>query len=73
MMAKKNEDFSDNWFSLLFGLIAIAAIKTIFENDSSKIVSKKGKKFLLDDDRMNKLNKKFENSDLDKNEHEFYI
>ena len=50
-------------FEILLGGFAIFAIKSIFEDDSSKIISKKGRKFLSDDKKMEALNKKLHNSE----------
>jgi flagellar motor component MotA len=53
----------DKWIAILFGVIAILAIKSIFEHDNSKIVSKKGFKFLSDDKKMNEIDEKIKQSE----------
>ncbi len=61
----------DNWLSIFFGALAILAIKSIFDSDDSKIVSKKGRKILQDKEKMaeiNELIKKAEKSSSKINE-----
>jgi hypothetical protein len=79
-MAKKKEGLIQTWFGILIsilgiliGLLAIVAVKSIFENDNSKIISKKGKKMLLDDEKMNEINNKIESSELENSHNEIYI
>lgn len=72
-MDKNKNDLIENWFSMLLGLLAVVAIKSIFENDGSKIVSKKGKKMLSDDDKMKELNEKIQQSETNKNHNEIFI
>lgn len=67
MERKKND--TDTWLAILLGVLAIFMIKSIFENDNSKIVSKKGRKFLSDDDKMKEINQKISLSE-NKNEHQ---
>ena len=55
-MDSKKKDYSDSWLSIILGVLAIMAIKSIFENDDSKIVSKKGKKILQDKNKMDEIN-----------------
>ena len=47
-MTKKENKNIENWIGILLGAIAIIAVKSIFENDNSKIVSNKGRKILSD-------------------------
>jgi hypothetical protein len=42
----------------MLGLLAIVAIRSIFENDNSKIISKKGKSLLSDEEKMKAINDK---------------
>jgi hypothetical protein len=57
-MRLKEKNHLESWASILLGVFAILAIKSIFENDNSKIVSKKGRRFLHDKDKMKEINKK---------------
>lgn len=74
-----SEDKKDNieiLFKIFLGAIAIIALKSIFENDNSKIISKKGKKMLSDSDKMSEFELKIkETEDLEKeNSHnEIYL
>jgi len=68
MKEKKNNNFGI-WTGILLGVVAILAIKSIFEDDNSKIISKKGRKLLSDDDKMKDLNEKILNSE-DNNHHQ---
>lgn len=62
---RKSIDYSyfKKWFGILLGVFAIFAIKSIFENDNSKIVSKKGRNMLSDDSMMDDINIKIQNSE----------
>lgn len=74
-----SEDKKDNikiLFKIFLGAIAVIALKSIFENDNSKIISKKGKKILSDSDKMAEFELKVkEVEDLEKkNSHnEIYL
>ena len=68
-MSKKNNDTTETFLTILLGVLAISMIRSIFENDSSRIVSKKGRKFLSDDKKMEEINKKITRSE-DRNEHQ---
>ncbi len=63
---KKNRNSEGETFGqIFFGILAILAIKSLFENDSSKILSKKGSKMLSDVEKMKELGlklRKFESS-----------
>lgn len=48
----------ENLAGIFLGVLAIVAIKSIFEDDNSKIISKKGRKLLSDDNKMRDINKK---------------
>lgn len=72
-MSKKQNDIIDTWVGIFIGALAVLAIKSIFEDDNSKIISKKGRKFLSDDEKMNDLNEKILEFE-DENQHkEIYI
>ncbi|RYM34218.1 hypothetical protein ERX46_09695 [Brumimicrobium glaciale] len=57
MKTEKNT-LLDNIISISIGAIAVLSIKSIFDNDNSKIVSEKGRRLLSDDIRMKEINKK---------------
>ncbi len=62
-MKKSSGDFKETFATLLMGVLAIFLIKSLFENDNSKIVSKKGFKVLSDNDKMKEINKKIISSE----------
>lgn len=62
MKTTEKDNIVKNWFDILFGVLAIVALKSIFENDNSKIVSKHGKKILSNENKMNDINKKIDYS-----------
>lgn len=68
-MSKKSSDKTETFLTILLGVLAIFMIKSIFENDNSRIISKKGRKLLSDDKKMEEINKKINLSE-DKNEHQ---
>lgn len=72
-MTKRENKNTDRWVGLLLGAIAFVVIKSIFENDNSKIVSKKGRKILSDSKRMNDINKKIQKSENENDYSEVYI
>lgn len=51
--------------TIFLGVLGILAIKSFFEDDSSKIVSKKGQAFLSDDVKMKDINNKISQSEND--------
>lgn len=53
-----NNNASETFLAILLGVLAVFTIRAIFENDNSKIVSKKGKKLLSEEKGMKKLNEK---------------
>lgn len=63
MKKSKSSDNLDSWFGLLVGVLALLTIKSIFENDSSKIVSQKGRSMLSDEKKMQDINKKIQESE----------
>lgn len=71
MSNKKNE--FEKWVYLILGVLAIFAIKAIFEHDRSKIISKKGSKFLSDEDKMGNINKKIKDLESNQNQQEILI
>lgn len=72
-MTKKEQDTFNVWLKFFIGLLAIVAIKSIFQNDDSKIVSKKGKQLLSDEKSMKKLNKKIHKSEQENSYNEIFI
>lgn len=69
----KNNDINETWVNILLGVLAIVALKSIFENDNSKIISKEGKKILSDEDRMHHINGKIEKSESSNSHAEIII
>lgn len=67
-MKRNKSELFEIWVNLLLGLLAIVAVKSIFENDHSKIVSKKGIRILSDESRMRDINEKIHESEKN-NEH----
>jgi hypothetical protein len=72
-MKEKCEDSLNNFAAILLGLLAIMALRSIFSNDSSKIISDKGKKLLGDKDEMKKINGKIDNLETSKGDKEIII
>jgi len=72
-MTKEQNKNIENWISILLGAVAIVAIKSIFENDNSKIVSNKGRKILSDTKKMNDINQKIQESESENEYSEIYI
>lgn len=72
-MTKKENKNIENWIGILLGAIAIIAVKSIFENDNSKIVSNKGRKILSDTKKMNDINVKIQESETENDYSEIYI
>lgn len=68
-MNNTKNDTTETFLTILLGVLAIFMIKSIFENDSSRIVSKKGQKFLSDEEKMKEINEKITLSE-NKNEHQ---
>ncbi|MEQ9230123.1 MAG: hypothetical protein RIF46_05525 [Cyclobacteriaceae bacterium] len=65
-MKNKSEDSVGTWVGILLGVIGVFAIVSIFEDDNSKIISKKGRRVLSDENRMKDINEeilKSENND----------
>ena len=56
-MSSKGVKILEAIASIIVGVVAVLAIKSIFENDNSKIVSKKGRSILSDEDEMKKIDK----------------
>ncbi len=72
-MSNKNDDFFDGWAGIFLGVLAILAIKSIFEDDNSKIISKQGRNFLLDDEKMKDINAEILKSENNSGHNEIYI
>lgn len=69
MENSKDSNIAETWVGILLGVLAIAALKSIFENDNSKIISKQGKKILSDEEKMQDINDKIEKSETAANNH----
>ena len=72
-MASGKNDTSETWLTILLGVLAIFMIKSIFENDNSRIVSKKGSKLLSDDDKMKEINQKISQSEKKDGHKEIFV
>lgn len=72
-MGKEKPVFFEISLKVILGLLAIVAVRSIFENDNSKIISKKGKSLLSDDQKMKDINEKILESESKNNHNEVYI
>ncbi len=45
---------------LILGALAILIVRTIFEDDTSRIISSKGRKILADENKMKEIEKELE-------------
>ena len=59
-MDKSADKNSETLFTLLVSAFAFFLLKSIFDNDESKIVTKRGFEILSDSDKMKEINKKLE-------------
>ena len=73
MENSNNTEINETWLSILFGVFALVALKSIFENDNSKIISKQGTKILSDDQKMQDINSKIDKSESSNNHAEIVI
>lgn len=55
---KKRKSSEDKWLEALVAVFAIFLLRSIFENDNSKIVSQKGQETLSDSNKMGELEKR---------------
>lgn len=69
MENSKDSNIAETWVGILLGVLAVVALKSIFENDNSKIISKQGKKILSDEEKMQDINDKIEESETAANNH----
>lgn len=67
-MSKNKKDYTETLLKIFLSAIAIIVLKSIFENDSSKIISKKGRKMLSNEDKMSEFDKKVKDSEKPKKE-----
>ncbi len=72
-MSAKSNDYLKIVLSTLIGILAVFALKSFFDSDDSKIISKKGKRLLSDTDRMKDVNRKIHDVDNSENESGVYI
>ena len=72
MEDKKNKQ-EIGWFEVIIGVLAILSIKSLFEHDNSKIVSKKGAKFLEDKEKMKELKEKINELETNEAHNEIFI
>lgn len=73
MKNSNNTEINETWLSIFFGVFAFVALKSIFENDNSKIISKQGTKILADDKKMHDINSKIEKFESFNNHAEIVI
>jgi hypothetical protein len=66
MGRRKNEYDGETFLQILLGLFAILAIKSLFEHDNSRILSKKGSQMLSDEAKMKELDRKLREMDSNK-------
>jgi hypothetical protein len=71
-MAKSGSG-SDGWLALLLAVLAIFMLRSIFDNDESKIVSKKGRRLLDDDNAMETINSRIQETERSKDPHKEII
>ena len=75
-MGKNTNSSNENAFQIIIGMIiailAIFTIKSLFEHDNSKILSKKGSQMLSDDEKMKELDRKLQEMEVS-NESEIII
>lgn len=72
-MGKEKSDAFEIWLNIMVSLLAIMAIRSIFENDNSKIISNKGKGILSDEDKLKAINKKILESEKANDHKEIFI
>lgn len=72
-MKKSSTNNTETFATIVMGVLAIFLLKSLFENDNSKIVSKKGLKILSDKDKMNELNKKIISSEQSQSKEDIII
>lgn len=54
-MKKKEKADGETFLQILVGVLAIFAIRSFFEHDNSKILSRKGAQILLDEKKMSDI------------------
>lgn len=64
---KKSKTSDDKWLEVLLAVFAIFLLRSIFENDNSKIVSKKGQEMLDDSEKMKEVEKKLHDAESKSN------
>lgn len=69
----KNSNNNDDWIALIIAGLSFILLKSIFDNDNSKIVSKKGKEILKDKSKMEGLYRKIETAGSRNNNQEITI
>lgn len=72
-MDTKKNDTTETWLAIILGVLAVLLVKSLFENDDSKIVSKKGRKILSDQEKMKEVNEKISKSEKSDEHQEIFI
>lgn len=60
MSKNQNSDLIEFILTITLSILAFSALRSIFENDNSKIVSKKGRAILSNPDKLDEISKKLE-------------
>lgn len=69
----QREDTEESLFILLIGVIGVFILKSIFQNDSSKIVSSNADTYLADEDKMRHIREVIVESEATNNSDEVVI
>lgn len=59
--------------TIIIAALGIIAIKSLFEDDNSKIISKKGRLVLSDENKMKVVNKKIEDTEQTDQHQEVFV
>ena len=70
---KNTKDNDDTWFQLIIGVLDVFVLKSIFENDRSKIVSRKGQNILEDETKMKEIHQRKDKMESDGTQREIFI
>lgn len=73
MGSDKNKETIESIFAVLIGVFALLALQSLFENDESKIISKKGRKLLSDDKEMRRIDEQIQKSQSNNEHQEVFI
>ena len=68
-MKANKESTLDLVLSIVLGAVAFFSIRSLFQSDSSNIISNHGKEYIQDWNNLNTLNSKFEENERSGNQH----